>query len=289
MKVLVIGGTGTVGSQTVKELLDRKVKVRVLTRQAENARKLPEEVEIVTGDILNPTTVRTVFKDMDGVFMVNPVSTTETCEGLFAVNGAHMAGVKRFVYMTIHDYDKAIHLPHFGSKLAIEAAIKASGMAYTFLRPNNFYQNDNWFKDAILQYGVYPQPIGDTGISRVDTRDIAEAAAIAMTTEGHAGEVYNLVGPEPMTGQRTAEIWAEALGTAIKYGGNDLDAWEEQSVQYLPAWMAFDFRLMYEYFNKEGLKATPEDIARQTKLLGHAPRSFEAFAQETAKAWKVAA
>jgi hypothetical protein len=46
---------------------------------------------------------------------------------------------------------------------------------------------------------------------------------------------------------------------------------------------------MYEYFNKEGLKATPQDMGRLTKLLGHEPRSFEAFAQETARAWKVEA
>jgi uncharacterized protein YbjT (DUF2867 family) len=221
--------------------------------------------------------------------MVNPVSLTETAEGLFAVNGARMAGVKRFVYMTIHEYDKAIHLPHFGSKLAIEAAIRDSGMEYTFLRPNNFYQNDYWFKDAMLQYGVYPQPIGDTGISRVDTRDIAEAAAITMTTDGHHGEFYNLVGPYPMTGKLTAAIWGEALGKTVNYGGNDLDSWEQQAHQFFPPWMAFDFRLMYEYFNKEGLKATPQDLERLTKLLGHAPRSFEAFAKETAGTWKVMA
>jgi uncharacterized protein YbjT (DUF2867 family) len=289
MKVLVIGGTGMVGSQTVKELLARNIDVRVLTRNEEKAKSLPEGVEAVVGDILDPKTVRSIFKGMDAAFMVNPVSTTETSEGLFAVNGARLAGLKRFVYMTIHNYEKAIYLPHFGSKLAIEAAIRDSGMEYTFLRPNNFFQNDNWFKDPLLQHGVYAQPIGDTGISRVDVRDIAEAAAIALTTEGHNGEIYNLVGPEPMTGQRTAEIWSEALGTTITYGGNDLDTWEQQAAQFFPAWMAFDFRLMYEFFNKEGLKATSQDIERLTKLLGHAPRSFEDFAQEIAKEWKVVA
>jgi len=75
---------------------------------------------------------------MEGVFMLNPVSTTETSEGLFSVNGARMAGVKKFVYLAVHNYDKAVHLPHFGFKLPVEAAIKYSVMAYTFLRPNNF-------------------------------------------------------------------------------------------------------------------------------------------------------
>ena len=51
--------------------------------------------------------------------------------------------------------------------------------------------------------------------------------------------------------------------------------------------MVFDFRYMYEHFQKSGLIASAEAIARQTRLLGHAPRGFDAFAKETAAAWKV--
>lgn len=289
MKVLVIGGTGTVGSQTVKELLAREVEVHVLTRSAEKAQDLPQGAHAVVGDILDPGTVRTIFNGMDGVFMLNPVSITETSEGLFAVNGARMAGVKRFVYMSVHDFEKAIYLPHFGSKLAIEAAIKTSGMAYTLLRPNNFFQNDYWFKDVMLQYSVYPQPLGSVGTSRVDVRDIAEAAAIALTTEGHNGKIYNLVGPEPQTGESTAAAWSKALGKTVVYGGNNMEAWEQQALQYLPPWMVFDFRLMYEYFQKNGLIATQEDIEQLTHLLGHEPRSFSEFTKETAGQWVVTA
>ena len=54
----------------------------------------------------------------------------------------------------------------------------------------------------------------------------------------------------------------------------------------LPDWMVFDFRHMYAHFQQEGLKATPEALERQTKLIGHAPRSFAAFAAETAAAWQ---
>lgn len=286
MKVLVLGGTGMVGSQVVQELLARNVDVQVLTRNAEKAASLPEGAQAVIGDLLNPHAVRPLFDGVDGVFLLNPVSISEASEGLFAVNNARMAGVKRIVYMSVHNLDGAIHLPHFGSKLPIELAVKASGIPYTILRPNNFYQNDYWLKDVLLQYGVYPQPIGSVGLSRVDVRDIAEGAAIALTTDGHEGETYNLIGPDIHTGQTTADVWSQELGRPIAYGGDDLDVWEQQSLQYMPGWMAFDLKLMYEFFQKEGLKATTEDIERQTKLLGHAPRGFEAFARETAAMWK---
>jgi uncharacterized protein YbjT (DUF2867 family) len=285
MKTLVIGGTGTVGSQVVRALLARKTDVQVLTRDAKKAAGLPAGAQPVTGDLLDPATVRSAFRQAEGVFLLNPVSTTETHEGLMAVNGAMMSGVRRLVYMSVHDVDKAPYLPHFGSKLPIETAVKSSGIPYTILRPNNFYQNDYFFKDAMLQYGVYPQPIGGTGISRVDVRDIAEAAALALTTGGHEGQTYNLVGPEAQTGQSTAAVWSRVLGKAIAYAGDDLDAWEKQSLQYMPAWMVFDFRMMYAFLQKNGLIATAADVDRQTKLLGHLPRSFEDFAGETAAAW----
>jgi len=203
-----------------------------------------------------------------------------------ALNGMRMAGVKRLAYMSVHNLEQALHLPHFGSKLPIENVLKTSGIPYTILRPNNFFQNDYLFKDAMLKYNIYPQPIGDLGLSRVDVRDIAEAAAIALTTPGHEGQTYSVVGPQVHTGKSTAEVWSRALGKPIAYGGNDLDEWERQSLQFLPAWMVFDFRLMYAFFQDKGLKATQADIERQTKLLGHAPRNFEDFAAETVKLWK---
>ncbi len=286
MKVLVLGGTGNVGSQVVRELLARKAHVYVLTRNPDKASRLPSGVRAVRGDLLDPSTVRSVFRGMDGVFVLNPVSPTEAHEGLMAVDGARLSGVKRVVYLSVHEVDAAPYLPHFGSKIAVETAVKASPFEWTIVRPNNFYQNDAFFKDALLQYGVYPQPIGDVGLSRVDVRDIAEAAAIAQTAGGHAGETYNLVGPEVVTGKSTAEVWSRVLGRPITYGGDDLDAWEKQSLQYMPAVLVFDFRLMYQFFQEKGLRAAPADVERETKLLGHPPRRFEDYARETAAAWK---
>jgi len=285
MKTLVLGGTGTVGSEVVRELLKRNAEVKVLTRSAENAAKLPPNAQAVIGNLQEPETIRRVFNDVEAVFLLNVVSPTETHEGLMAVNGARMAGVQRIVYLSVPHLEAAPHLPHFGAKLPVEFTIKKSGIPYTILRPNNFFQNDYWFKQALLEYGVYPQPIGDIGLSRVDVRDIAEAAAIALTETGHEGETYHIAGSELQTGADAAEIWSRALGKKIVYAGNDLDEWERQTLEYLPAWMTFDFKLMYEFFQKEGLIATPEEIERQTRLLGHAPRTFEAFAQETAQAW----
>ena len=283
MKVLVLGGTGTVGSQVGRDLLARGAEVLVLTRDPK--KPLPPGAKAVAGDLLDPATIRTAFLGTDGVFLLNAVSATECHEGLMAVNGARMAGVKKVVYMSVQGVDKAPHLPHFGAKLSVEAALKVSGLPFTILRPNNFFQNDTRYKDVMLAYGAYPQPFGDVGLSRVDVRDIAEAAAIALTTGAADGETVNLVGGDVLTATATAATWGGVLGRKIAYGGNDLDAWEKQSLAFLPAWMVFDFRLMYAFFQEKGLKASPEDLARLTALLGHPPRRFEEFAAETARSW----
>lgn len=285
MKILVLGGSGTVGSEVVRQLLARYVEVKVLTRSAEKAANLPDGAQAEIGDLQEPETISRIFNGVDGVFLLNGTSPAESQEGIMAVNGARMAGVRRLVYLSAHGLEAAPHLPHLGAKIGIEYAVKKSGIPYTILRPNNFFQNDYWFQEAILNYGVYPQPYGDRGMSRVDVRDIAEAAVLTLTNGKGAGESFNLVGAEALTGESTAEIWSEALGRKIVYGGNDLDEWERQTLKIFPAWQVFDYKLMYEHFQKEGLIATAEDLERQNELLGREPRKFKDFARETAQVW----
>lgn len=285
MKFLVLGATGTVGSNVVRELLARQQQVRVLTRDPAKTRSLGANVETVQGNLLDPATLRTLYDGVDGAFLLNSVSQTETNEGLMAVSAAMTAGLKRLVYMSVQHADRAPHLPHFGGKLGVEAAVKASGSEWTILRPNNFFQNDLWLRDAILQYGVYPQPLGTVGVSRVDVRDIAALAAIALTQGGHASRTYDVAGPRPLSGPQVAEIWSAVLGRTITYAGDDLDAWEKQASQYYPAWMVYDFKLMYRHFQLKGLRGSDQDVATLARALNHAPRAFEDFATETAAAW----
>ena len=86
-------------------------------------------------------------------------------------------------------------VPHFASKLAIENALRQFDVPFTIIRPNYFSQNDARLKDSLTKAGIYPMPLGDVGVSAVDIRDIAEATAIVLTSDGHTGKTYNLNGP----------------------------------------------------------------------------------------------
>lgn len=286
MSVLVLGGTGTVGSALVEELLDRGEAVRVMTRSEEKAASLPDAADPVIGDMTEPERFEGKFRGSERLFLLNPVSRDELQQALFALEEAKRAGVRHLVYLSVQDVEVGPHIPHFASKLAAEDAIRESGIGHTILRPNNYYQNDLWFREAILEHGVYPQPLGDLGCSRVDVRDIAEAAANALTERGFENGTYTLAGPDPLTGEDCARAWAGATGREVVYGGNDLEAWEAQAREMMPAWMTYDFRIMYETFQAEGLAATDRQLDEAREIVGHEPRAFDDFVRETAAAWR---
>ena len=284
MMHLVLGGTGTVGSAVVRALLDHGEQVRVLTRSAERAKTLPAGAKAVIGDLTDPDTYAQTFtKDIDGLFLLNAVDLSELNQGLASVVEAKRAGVKRLVYLSVQGADDDPHLPHFSSKVMIEAAIKASGIPYTILRPNNFFQNDRWFLEAITKHGVYPQPIGNVGLSRIDVRDIATAAVNAFTKPGHENRTYNLAGPDALTGEQTAAAWAKALGRQVRYAGDDLVGWAASMRQYgMPGWMAYDFGLMYGVFQTRGFKASDTMRKETEAAIGGPARRFDDYVRETA-------
>jgi uncharacterized protein YbjT (DUF2867 family) len=285
MRVLIIGGTGTVGSEVTQRLAGRGVTVRVLTRSREKSATLPPGVEVAVGDLTSPPTLPAALAGVDSVFLITALSQTETHEGLAAVEAAKAARVGRIVYMSVHRLDSAPHIPHFASKIPIEHAIRSSGIPYTLVQPNNFFQVDLWFREAILNYGVYPQPIGRKGLSRVDVRDIADLVVTVLTQPGHDGKAYAVAGPEALTGDAVAQTWSRRLGRPVQYLGDDLDVWAQQAKSMLPEWQVVDLCIMYRHFQQYGLIAGEDELARLRQVLGREPRRFEDFVDQTASAW----
>jgi len=257
-----------------------------MLRSNAKAAELPAGASPVLGDIEQPSCLTDVFARIDNLFFLTPVSQTETEQGLAVVDAAKKTGIKRIVYMSVALPKGSEHIPHFGSKIPIEQAILKSTIPFTILRPNNFMQNDFWYKDAILKYSVYPQPIGNKGMNRIDVRDIADAAVNALTSQAHEGKTYTLHGPDVHTGIGTAKIYSRYLERPINYGGDDLDVWSKQALTMLPEWMVHDFRIMYEYFQQNGFTATYQELAEQEKVIGHLPRTFETFLEEITPSWK---
>jgi len=284
MKILVTGGTGNVGAEVVKELQKRKADIRLLVRK--EGAMTPKGVEVAVGDLLDPVSVEKALEGVEKLYLLNAVVPDELTQGLIAYDLAKKLKLKHIVYHSVFRVDHFKDVPHFASKLAIENAMREFDVPFTIIRPNYFNQNDATLKETLTKAGIYPMPLGQVGISAVDIRDIAEAAAIALTSDKHFDKTYNLNGPDVLSGPKMASIWSGLLGREIRYSGDDMDAFEEQMRKRAPSWSAFDIRMMFEGYLERGFVAEAGDIETLTRLLGHKPRRYEEFAKETALDWK---
>ena len=284
MTILVTGATGTVGRNVVAQLVRRGANVRALVREPAKA-NLPDGVAIAQGDLLDVDSLRSAFKGVSTLFLLNAVVPDEFTQALIALNVAREAGVERVVYLSVIHSDVYVNVPHFAGKFGVERMIEAMDFNATVLRPAYFMNNDLTIKDVVLQHGVYPMPIGSKGLAMIDARDVGEIAAIELVNRERASgpipsKRINLVGPQTLTGMQVAAIWAEILGRSIAYGGDNPGAFEQALRKVMPTWMAFDMRLMSERFLTEGMVPDAGDVERLTALLGRPLRTYRDFATE---------
>lgn len=282
MTILVTGATGRVGRQVVHQLANRGADVRALVRDPAKA-DFPAGVNVVQGDMLDLDSLRRAFAGVRTLFLLNAVAGDEFTQALLALNVARESGVERVVYLSVMHAERFVNVPHFAVKSGAERMIEQMGFSATILRPAYFMDNEHMVKDVIVNHGVYPMPIGSKGVAMVDTRDIAEVAAIELIRRDAAPgklpiEILNLVGPDTLTGPELASIWSETLGRPVTYGGDDPTGFERNLTNFLPKWMAYEMRLMAERYVSDGMVPQAGDVERLTALLGRPLGSYRDFA-----------
>jgi len=283
MTILVTGATGRVGRHLVQQLVQRDAKVRVLTRNPAGT-DFPAAVEVMQGDLLDLAALRRAFSGVSTLFLLNAVTGDEFTQALITLNIARESGVERVVYLSVLGADSAVNVPHFAVKFGAERMLAAMGFGATILRPSYFIDNEAMLKDVILQHGIYPMPLGGKGVAMVDARDIAEVAALELIRRDQApgrlpSTTLNLVGPDTLTGEGAAAIWSELLGRPILYAGDDPQGFEQNMATFMPAWMAYEMRLMAERYVSDGMLPQPGDRERLVRMLGRPLHGYRDFAK----------
>lgn len=286
MTILVTGATGNVGSNVVEQLVKRGADVRALVRDPSKA-NFPKSVEIVQGDLLDVDSLRTAMTGVSSLFLLNGVVADEFTQALITLNVAHAAGIERIVYLSVIHSDIYVNVPHFAGKFGVERMIEQMGMNATILRPAYYMDNEITIKDVITGYAIYPMPIGDKGLAMIDARDIGEIAAIELIRREESPTPLpltriNLVGPDTLTGASAAAIWSDVLGRQIAYPGDDTAGFEQTMRQFMPAWMAYNMRLMAERFVSDGMLPEAGDVDRLTTLLGRPLRTYRDYVAQIA-------
>ena len=215
-KILVIGATGHVGSQLVPLLAQRGETVKAATRHPDAYQVSSAQVEPVFFDYDQPDRFAEVLQDVDRLFMLalpaDPLTVTRLTPLVDAAKRAH---VQHIVMMTAIGVENADGTP----LREVEKHIEASGVAYTFLRPNWFMDNfsSGFIQPMIAEAKSVFVPAEDAKTSFIATKDIAAVAAVVLTELGHRGKEYTLTGDEALTYAEAAQILSEANNETIQY------------------------------------------------------------------------
>ena len=214
--ILLVGGTGGVGSKVVKGLVARGVVPRVLSRDPDKARSLlGSSVDIVRGDLTQPESLEAALRGVDVAYMATapgPELAEQECN---FIDAARQAMVRRLVKLSGYGTTQAtdrIHQCHAVS----EQRVESSGLDYVILQPVMFMGNLLWEAAAIKQ-GRLASAFGDGRMSFVDERDVADVALEALTTPGRVGAAWAFGGPEALSYDDVAATFSRVLRRRVDH------------------------------------------------------------------------
>ena len=269
--ILAFGASGKFAGLVVPALKERGAAMRGFARNdkdADEARASGAD-EIAIGDLSDRARER--------VFYIAPAFLPHEADvGRGVVEACVAAGVRRFVFSSV------IHpvlsgLSNHAAKAPVEEAVLDSGMEYTFLHPSLYFQNylQSWPK--VMKTGAVAEPWScETRFSRVDYRDVAEAAAIALTEDRLLYGTFELCADGWLNRHDVAALIGEVLGRGIN------------AVKVDPATLgdgAAPMRPMFEHYDRTGLLGSPLTLRA---ILGREPRTLRAFFEELAAAAQAA-
>jgi uncharacterized protein YbjT (DUF2867 family) len=283
--ILVTGASGNVGSELARILTARHVSFRVMVRSPEAARNMPalRGAEIVPGDFNDASSIASALTGIDRAFLLTPSSERAEAQQIGLVEVARRAGVRQIVKLSQWAAASDSPVRFLRYHAAVEQVLRASALAYTFLRPNLFMQGLLGFRASILSQGKFFAAAGDARITAIDIRDIAAVAAVSLTEPGHEGRTYDLTGPQALTHSEMAERLSDALGRRVEFVDVPPDAMRGALIGVgLPPWQADGLLEDYAHYRRGEASAVASGVQDVT---GQAARSFADFARDYAPAF----
>jgi uncharacterized protein YbjT (DUF2867 family) len=284
MTVLVTAATGAIGAQVVHALHDRGIDVRAFVRDRDKAaRVLAPDVEVVVGDYADPDSLARALRGVERVFLACGNVPEQVAHEKAVIDAASLAGVQRVVKLSGPRASLGSTLVFERWHGAIEQHLRASGLPWVMLRPSTYMTNLLAYAEPIARTGMLFAPAGAAKISFVHPRDVAAAAAVALTEPGHEGETYSLTGPAAITFAQIADDLTAATGRRITYVDVPDDAAREAMLDAgLPEFAA---GAIVDIFRSQRAGAMTDTTDAVRTLTGHDATPFCEFADEFAGAF----
>lgn len=259
--ILVTGATGNVGSALVEQLQAHHVNIRTLPRQLRP---------------VDRSTLARMTDGVDAVFLACGNVAEQVEFESTVIDAAAEAGVRRIVKLSARGADPDAAVAYWRWHAQIEQHLRTSGVPAVMLQPSFLMTNLLGATEHVREQGMLFAPAGDAAISMVHPADVAAAAAVALTTDGHDGATYVLTGPTAISYAEVAADLSVATGRPVGYADIPLEAAREALLKAgLPP---FVIEQLLEVFAalRRGEQSMPTDAVQ--RLTGWAPRSFATWA-----------
>jgi uncharacterized protein YbjT (DUF2867 family) len=282
--VLVVGAAGRFAGLVVPELARRGAVVRGLVRNAENAAIAQKNgaAEAVLGDLRDARSLDEAMRGVDAVFHVGPAFVRDEAQlGLNVVAAAQRNGVSKVVFSGVaHPSDQ---LANHVSKRPVEDALFRSGLEFVVLQPVTLFQNIEAPWPGVLEHGLFAEPFAASSrIARVDYRDVAEAAAIALTEDRLTYGTFELCSGEMPDRHEIAAAMSEVLGRPVRAAEMNFDDWAAVAGTGFDAAQLALFGEVFRTYTEHGLRAN--GLVLET-VLRRRPRTLRDYLRDLAAGW----
>ncbi|CAM7413928.1 MAG: SDR family oxidoreductase [Enterobacteriaceae bacterium] len=218
--IAITGATGQLGALAVEELL-KTVKASELVAIVRNPAKADalaqKGVVVRQADYGDQAALTAALSGVEKLLLVSSSEVGQrAAQHRNVINAAKAAGVKFIAYTSLLHADKSplgLHVEH----VETEKMLADSGIPYALLRNGWYTENYLASAPAALAHGVFIGAAGDGKIASATRADYAAAAARVISTEGHAGKVYELAGDSAWTLSELAAELSKQSGKPVVY------------------------------------------------------------------------
>ena len=229
--IMVAGATGALGLKIIKALLDKSVHVKAMVRTTSNRTPLQDlgVMDFVVADMMDPVSLQKAMSanpKLDAIIASAAGYTRHTRGDSHhidtvgyrnLVDATKVAGIPRFVLISILECDKAKQVAHFYNKFLIEKYLKEKGQPFIALRAGAFLDQARDFVLPKIQRGIFPAFIPDAAYGMIYTPDLARYASLAATSlpEKELNSTVDVGWDMPATGRNVAQAFSKVLGKKI--------------------------------------------------------------------------
>ncbi|QYK07013.1 SDR family oxidoreductase [Shewanella zhangzhouensis] len=279
MTILVLGATGNTGSEVVRQLKEKGADFSVLVRNYENAASLQlHNEQIRVGDFNNVASLTVAMEGVSRVYLAMVAHPDNKQWVGNVIEAMKVSGAQHLVKLSGMGASKEAGSEIIRMHAETDEMVKESGLNYTLVQPNSFYQNLFGSLETIKSMGRFFLPLRDAKQSIVDIRDVAAVAVEALIAKGHEGKTYLLSGPQALTFAEQAEILSKVANKDIQYIAVPKDAAEEaMKAAGMNEWLAIHLAEILDWFAQGNYDYVTTDVEN---VLGRPAITFTEFAEE---------